>query len=94
MEYAKESKTVLRLRRKLKKRLREESKSIKKRVLKKITQIIRLRFSKHLLDIHTVNTLEGRFEMLPSERVVQKLRATIIRESERLSSVTKKTLKS
>jgi gamma-glutamyl phosphate reductase len=91
MEHAKESKTIVRLRKKLKRRLREESKIVKKSVLKKISQIIRIRFNKQILDAHTVDVIEGRHENLPSGEVIQKLRAKIIRDSERLSSLTSAT---
>ena len=90
MEHAKESKTVLRLRRKLKRRLREESKVVKKRVLKKISQIIRLRFSKQLLDTQTVDAIEGKQEVIPSSESIKKLRAKIHRDSERLAPLSKK----
>jgi adenylate kinase len=93
MEHAKESKTVVRLRRKLRQRLREESKVIKKRVLKKISQVIRLRFSRYLLDTHTVNVIEGGQAQLSSGETLQKLRAKILRDSERLSALTRKALR-
>jgi hypothetical protein len=92
MEHAKESKTIIRLRRKLKRRLREESRIIKKRVLKKISQIIRLRFDKQVLDTHTIGTIGGNLEKSAGVSI-QKLRAKIIRDSERLSSLTRYTLK-
>lgn len=82
MELAKESKTVVRLRRKLKKRLRAESKVIKKRDLKKISELIRLRFNKQALDLQKTTLQQA-------STTIQKVRATVIQNSDHIHMVTK-----
>ena len=93
MAHAKESKTILRLRRKLKRRLREESKAMKKSVLKRISQVIRLRFDKQLLDTHTVDVVEGRHANLSSVEMIQNLRTKIHKDSDRISRLSRETFK-
>jgi hypothetical protein len=86
MELAKESKTVVRLRRKLKKRLRAESKVIKKRDLKKISELIRLRFNKQSLDLQKTTLQQA-------STTIQKVRATVIQNSDNLLDLRQKALK-
>ena len=81
MELAKESKTIVRIRKKLKKRLRAESKVIKKRDLKKISDLIRLRFNRQSLDLQKAN------------KTIHNVRAKIIHDSDALSTVRQKALK-
>ena len=57
-EYAKESKNIQRLRRKIKKRLKEETKTISKRTLKKISQLIHLKLERQKLDSVLTHSVE------------------------------------
>lgn len=85
-EYAKESKNIQRLRRKIKKRLKEETKTISKRTLKKISQLIHLKLERQKLD----SVLTQSVEYARESSVIDVLRRKIHRDSKRLAKILKK----
>lgn len=85
-DYAKESKNIQRLRRKIKKRLKEETKALSKRTLKKISLLIHLKLEKQKLDSALTQTAE----YAPESAAIEILRKKIHRDSKRLAKILKK----
>lgn len=93
MTLAKESNTILRLRRKLKRRLRAESKDLRQSFRKKISAIIRHRFSQpHSSETPLKKTLAQEQPPPPSRKTTRSRRVKTLRKSKRFSSLTKQTL--
>jgi len=88
-DYAQESKAIQRLRRKVKRRLREETKAFGKRTLKKISQLIHLKLEKQKLDFSITQPLEHASD----SGAIELLRRKIHRDSRRINKMLKKNIK-